>query len=103
MRAERRFKLLLLDWLNNGEIKFFKSPAEGNYLVRLLNVSLSPEDKVGRMIHTFNCTAYEVEEINYNNLLDLGFITVDEPIETTIREKSILIREILSDYSTNLT
>jgi hypothetical protein len=35
---ERRFKLTVLDWLSDGEIKLFKSPMEGNYLVRLMNV-----------------------------------------------------------------
>jgi hypothetical protein len=53
MRAERRFKMKLLEWLGNGEIKLFKSAAEGNYLVRLMNISLTPEDKLGRMLHNF--------------------------------------------------
>jgi hypothetical protein len=56
--AERQFKMAVLQWLGNGEMKLFKSPAEGNYLVRLLNISLSPEDKVNRMLHTFSATAY---------------------------------------------
>lgn len=76
LRAERSFKMKLLDWLNNGEIKLFRSPAEGNYLVRLMNVSLSPEDRVGRMIHSFQCQAYEMMELNYDNLLSLGFINL---------------------------
>ena len=38
---------------NNGELKVFKSPGEGNYIVRLMNVSLSPQDNLGRMLHTF--------------------------------------------------
>jgi hypothetical protein len=33
-----------MDWLNNGEVKYFKSPTEGSYLVRLMNVSLTPND-----------------------------------------------------------
>jgi hypothetical protein len=32
---ERKFKLKVLDWLNDGCIKLFRSPGEGNYLVRL--------------------------------------------------------------------
>jgi hypothetical protein len=38
--AERIFKLAVLEWLNNGKPKLFRSPTEGNYIVRLLNVSL---------------------------------------------------------------
>lgn len=74
---ERRFKLYLLDWLNNGKIKMFKSPSEGNYLIRLLNISLSPEDRLGRMLHTFSCNAYEVEEFSYNNLIKIGLISIN--------------------------
>ena len=74
IKAERLFKLKLLDWLGNGEIKLFKSPSEGNYFVRLMNISLSPEDKLDRMLHTFSCTAYEAKEFNFENLKELGFI-----------------------------
>ena len=63
-KNEREFKMAVLDWLNNGELKFFKSPGEGNYIVRLMNVSLSPNDTLGRMLHTFSCTAYEMKDYN---------------------------------------
>lgn len=66
---ERQFKLKILEWLNNGEVKLFRSPVEGNYLVRLMNVSLSPNDVVGRMLHTFNCTASEADTMTTKNLI----------------------------------
>lgn len=72
--AERRFKLEALEWLTNGKPKLFRSPGEGNYIVRLLNTTLTPTDAVNRMLHTFNCTAYEVSEITYNTLAGYGFI-----------------------------
>jgi len=53
IRAERLFKMRLLEWLGNGKVKLFKSPTEGNFLIRLLNVSLTPEDASGRMLHNF--------------------------------------------------
>lgn len=62
IRNEREFKLAVLDWLNNGEPKLFRSPTEGNYVVRLMNVTLQPNDTLGRMLHTFSATGYEVEE-----------------------------------------
>jgi hypothetical protein len=40
--AEKIFKNKVLDWLNDGKIKMFKSPTEGNYYLRLMNVSLQP-------------------------------------------------------------
>ena len=62
--AERRFKDTVLNWLGNGKPKFYKSPAEGNFIIRIMNPSLTPEDKVSRMIHNFSSTAYEAMEIN---------------------------------------
>ena len=81
MRAERRFKMKLLEWLGDGKVKLFKSAAEGNYLVRLLNISLTPEDRLGRMLHNFSATAYEVETLTYENLVNLGFINTAEEEE----------------------
>jgi len=52
---ERQFKLAVLDWLNNGEVKLFRSPQEGNYIVRLMNTTLAPNDSLSRMLHTFTC------------------------------------------------
>jgi hypothetical protein len=74
---ERNFKLEVLEWLTNGKPKLFRSPTEGNYIVRLMNVSLSPMDQLGRMIHSFNCTAYEIAENNYNNLSKYNFVKVN--------------------------
>ena len=77
--AEREFKLEVLDWLNNGIPKLFRSPGEGNYIVRLMNSSLSPEDGLGRLLHTFSSTAYEVADCNYDNLNKYGFISIENP------------------------
>ena len=67
-RRERDWKLNVLEWLNNGKVKLFRSAAEGNYLVRLINVSLTPEQKLGRLLHSFQATAYEMAEVNPSNL-----------------------------------
>lgn len=66
--AERRFKLKVLDWLNDGTPKLLCSPAEGVYVIRLMNVSLSPNDTLGRMIHSFSATGYEVSDHDIETL-----------------------------------
>lgn len=72
---EREFKILVLEWLTNGEPKLFRSPTEGNYIVRLMNVSLTPNDTLGRMLHTFSCTAYEVDDSsNIENFIEQSII-----------------------------
>ena len=74
---EREFKLQVMEWLNNGKPKLFRSPAEGNYIVRLMSVSLSPNDTLGRMLHTFTCSATEIAAPTFENFYDYGFITED--------------------------
>ena len=103
---ERQFKIEVLDWLNNGKIKLFRSPGEGNYLVRLMNVSLSPNDTVGRMLHTFNATAYEVAKYSYENLYKNNMITVDEPTDDIDYWKTIDLKNIKDNekvYINNIT
>lgn len=84
LNQEREFKLKAYEWLNNGEPKLFRSPTEGNYIVRLMNVSLTPNDTLGRMIHTFNATAYEVADFNYDNLSSYNFIKLQDPNTKTM-------------------
>ena len=86
---ERNFKLEVLEWLNNGKPKVFRSPTEGNYIVRLMNVSLTPNDTLGRMIHTFNCTAYEIAENDYENLEKYNFIKTNATIQPSLRWLSV--------------
>ena len=69
IRMERNFKMEVLNWLNDGKPKLFRSAVEGNFLVRLMNVSLSPNDTLGRMIHTFNANAYEIDTCDIRSLL----------------------------------
>lgn len=90
--AERFFKLDVLDWLTNGEPKVFRSPTEGNYIVRLMNSTLAPNDTVGRMLHTFTCQAYEIADFTYENLNFYNFIHLIENQKTIMRWATIDLR-----------
>lgn len=87
--AEREFKLEVLKWLTNGEPKLFRSPTEGNYLVRLMNVSLSPNDQLGRMLHNFSATAYEVADYNYDNLNKYKIIAINQEKQKQLKYSSL--------------
>ena len=100
--AERVFKMKLLEWLGNGEIKLFKSSTEGNFLVRLMNVSLSPEEKLGRMLHNFSCTAYEVETLTYENLIDLGFIVPVDEEEKALEMETVFFKDKIDNISNSI-
>jgi hypothetical protein len=84
----------VLEWLTNGQPKLFRSPGEGNFIVRLMNSSLTPNDTVGRMLHTFNCTAYEIAEFNYHNLGAFNFIQLKDPEVATLRWETIELKDI---------
>ena len=92
--AERLFKNKVLDWLNNGKPKIFRSPTEGNYIVRLMNVSLSPQDGLSRMLHTFSCIAYEIAEFNITNLRHYGLVDANEDTAMQTRWKTITLRDV---------
>ena len=95
--AEREFKLRVLDWINNGKIKLFRSPGEGNYLVRLMGTTMSPNNTVSRLIHTFNSQAYEMAECNYKNLLAHGIIQENVINPVVLKWKTVNIKKDILD------
>lgn len=94
--AERIFKMKVLDFLNDGKPKLFRSPGEGNFIVRLMNSSLSPDDKLSRMIHTFSTTATEIDEFNYQKLNEYSLISAQEPDTKQLRWKTTNIRDLIN-------
>lgn len=78
LEKEKYFKLKVLEWLNNGKSKLFKSPSEGNYIVYLLNTNLTPIDSLSRMLHSFSCNAYEIGDYNYEDMKEQGLIKINE-------------------------
>ena len=74
---EREFRKKIIDFLYQDDIKLFRSTTEGNILIKLLDVSFTPNEVLGRMIYSFSASAYEVDECsieNYSkyNILDIG-------------------------------
>lgn len=57
---ERTFRDEVVDWLNDGEAKLFRSMPEGNMIVMVTDVSLTPNQQIGRMLYNFTATLYEV-------------------------------------------
>ena len=69
---ERKFREKAEQFLNDFSYKLYKSPTEGNIIVGLMSVSLTPNASLGRMIFDFSATAYEVLENNLKNLNEVG-------------------------------
>lgn len=75
---ERKFREKVEEFLNDGKPKLFRSPTEGNKVIALIGVSLSPQKTLGRMICSFSATAYEVIENTLENLNEYGIIDIGE-------------------------
>lgn len=65
---ERTFREKVLEFLQDGEVKLFKSATEGNILITLTGVSFSPEQQLGRMLYSFNAQAVEIDDLTISNL-----------------------------------
>ena len=72
---ERKYKRQIEEWLNNGQPKLLRTAAEGSFIVRLMNVSLAPMDQLGRRLHSFTATAYEIADFKQEELIKNGFIS----------------------------
>ena len=91
---ERTFKMKVLEWLNNGEPKIFRSPTEGNFIIRLLKVSLNPETKLGNLLHNFSGTAYEIADYNYQNLRNYNFIDAKAANDEVLNFATINLEDV---------
>ena len=64
---ERDFREKVLDFLYKNNVKLFRSATEGNILVKLTNINLTPDTVLGRRVYTFTCTASEVDDFTLEN------------------------------------
>ena len=64
---ERAFREVVMDFLYSGEVMLFRSPTEGNYLIRIMDLSFSPETTLGRRLWSFSGTAYEIDSCSIDN------------------------------------
>lgn len=75
---ERTFREKAEEFLNSFNYLLYRSPTEGNIIIGLINVSLTPNTIVNRMIYSFSATAYEVLENTLENLNEYGIINIGE-------------------------
>ena len=60
LENEREYRKDLIDFLYDGKAKYFQSYTEGNMIVRLMNVSLTPNKQLGRMLYSFSAQVNEI-------------------------------------------
>lgn len=69
---EKKFRDKVIEFLYANNVKLFKSDTEGNILVKLMNITFSPNNDLSRHIYSFSCTAYQVDEFTYQNCVKYG-------------------------------
>lgn len=75
---EREFREKIIQFLYADNIKLFKTLTEGNVLVKLMNISLSPQQSLGRYLYSFNCEAYEIAADTFDNYLNYNIIEKEQ-------------------------
>lgn len=81
---EREFREKLVEWLNDGEPKLYRSMTEGLLVVMLTDVSLTPNATLSRRLYEFTATMYEVADGHSLETLEtLGIISRTLLEETT--------------------
>lgn len=69
---ERLYREDLLDFLYNDKVKLFSSAQEGEMLIKLSGVSVTPMKQLGRMLYSFSATATEIADCTKDNLEVFG-------------------------------
>lgn len=81
---EREFREAAMEWLNDGEPKLYRSMTEGNLIVMIDSISLTPNSQLGRRVWNFSATLYEVGDGNSLQELDsLGIYPITNEYEAS--------------------
>ena len=86
---ERDFREQVIKFLYQNNVKLYKSTTEGNMLVKLMNISFTPNNTLSRHIYDFTCTAQQVDEFNLTNCDKYGIQSIGE----YVNKNSILIKK----------
>lgn len=92
---EKAFRDEVMDFLYSNTIKLFKTPTEGNILVKLMNINFTPQEQLGRLIYTMNAEAVEVASANITNYHKYDIVHTDTSIITEVdKEEKLILGQI---------
>lgn len=80
---ETFFRNEVMKWLYENDVKLYRSATEGNIIVKLTDISFTPNQQLSRMIWDFSCTCTEVLPVTYNNLVKYGLCDIGKISDTT--------------------
>ena len=59
---ERDFREKVEAFLYDDKVKLFRSLTEGNMLIKLMNITLTPKQQLGRLLYSVDATAVEIDD-----------------------------------------
>ena len=66
---EKGYRDIVIKDLYENKPFLFKSPTEGNILVKLMDISFNPDNLLNRHVYSFSTTAYEIDENDLTTLV----------------------------------
>lgn len=98
---EKEFREKVIEFLYDKNPKLFKSTTEGNMIVKVMNVSLTPNNTLSRFIYDFSAEIVEIAEYSMENLKALGLLDKGTyvPIEDVLLDKFGIINVKDSNYN----
>lgn len=100
--TERKFREAIMEFLYSGDYFLYKSQTEGNILVVLTGISLTPNSTVHRMIYSFSSQAYQIDEYSLSTLVRYGVYDPGEFEQEAYETVSQLGQVIVNSETTNV-
>lgn len=75
---ERFFRQKVIDFLQKNNIKLFRSMPQGNLLVKLTNISFTPNTQLNRQIYSFSCTINQIAEDSVDNYKKYNIFNINK-------------------------
>lgn len=99
---EKKFRDEVTSFLQNGKVKLFKSETEGNIIVRLMDISFTPNKSLGRRIYSFSATAYEIDDYTIENCEKYGFFELGDYNKNALEKSRLYVGQKTHCSETNL-
>ena len=85
---EKDFRNKVLEFLYDGQPKLFKSPTEGNVIVRLMDINCTPVQPLDRMIYSFTSNGNEIADNTVENYKKYKFLNIGDLDSNLYTEKT---------------
>lgn len=94
---EREFREAVMEFLEADDVKLFRSTTEGNILVKLMDISFTPNQTIGRMLYSFSATAYQIADSTIENYDKYGIQRIGE-YQYGIKYMESVVGQVVGTY-----